>query len=121
MSNNQFKLLPDDESVISIQKCLGILMDSKMCKLNDLKKAIIHNAISVPIETIERNDNFLSDRLKWINEGLECEILKLGSNNWKKGKVRINISLEFCPDEPEISEYESPLDEIRNHPSFPNS
>ena len=123
MSNNQFKLLPDDESVISIQKCLGILMDSKMCKINDLKKSIIKEAISVPIEIIEgtKKDAYLSKRLKWINEGLKCEILKLGSNNWKKGKVRINISLEFCPDEPEISEYESPLDEIRNHPSFPNS
>ena len=36
-----------------------------------------------------------------------------GANQWKKGKVRIKISFEFCPDEPEISEYESPLDEIR--------
>jgi hypothetical protein len=113
MNDNQFKPLSDDESVISVQEDVGILMDSKMCKIHDLKKAIIHEAINVPMETIEGKDKYLANRLKWINEGLRCEILKLGSNKWKKGKVRINISLEFCPDEPEISEYESPLDEIR--------
>jgi ATP-dependent exoDNAse (exonuclease V) beta subunit len=31
------------------------------------------------------------------------------------------INVEFILDEPEIPEYQSPLDEIRNHPSFPNS
>jgi hypothetical protein len=69
---------------------------------------------------LENNDSY-KPRMKWIDEGLECEVLNLGANQWKKGKVRIKISFEFCPDEPEISEYESPLDEIRNHPSFPNS
>jgi hypothetical protein len=113
MNDNQFKPLSDDESVISIKETIDILMDSKMCKINDLKKAIIHNTIEVPMKTIEGKDKYLANRLKWINEGLRCEILKLGSNKWKKGKVRIKISLEFCPDEPEISEYESPLDEIR--------
>lgn len=64
----------------------------------------------------------------WINlmsdEGLDCEILKLGARDWQKGKVRIEIHLEFCPDEPEIEETppivpaepkesESPLDDLR--------
>ncbi|MFH7028655.1 MAG: KGK domain-containing protein [Heteroscytonema crispum UTEX LB 1556] len=62
-------------------------------------------------------------------EEKECEILRLGSKNWQKGKLRtqavitfvadatakaqINFSLEFCPDEPEITQPESPLDDIR--------
>ena len=60
-------------------------------------------------------------------QGADSEILKVASNGWKKGKLKINVSLEFIPDEPEIqekpesTEYKSPLDEIRNHPSFPNS
>jgi hypothetical protein len=60
-------------------------------------------------------------------QGADSEILKVASNGWKKGKLKINVSLEFIPDEPEIqnepesNEYKSPLDEIRNHPSFPNS
>ena len=50
---------------------------------------------------------------KWFFEGVKCKILSPGKT-WRKGTIK--ISLEFIPDEPE-----SPLDEIRNHPSFPNS
>jgi hypothetical protein len=60
---------------------------------------------------------------KWFNTGIDSEILKLGAKNWQKGKVRIRVSLEFCPDEPEIEEIvsnqlevappESPLDDLR--------
>ncbi|MGA9380612.1 MAG: KGK domain-containing protein [Phormidium sp.] len=64
----------------------------------------------------------LSD--KWFYTGIDCEILKPGAKNWQKGKVRIRVSLEFCPDEPEIEEEslsnqlgvdppESPLDDLR--------
>lgn len=44
----------------------------------------------------------------WAGEGVPCEILQLGAKGWRKGKVRMRIELEFCPDEPE-----SPLDDIR--------
>ena len=43
----------------------------------------------------------------WINDGVDCQILK-PSKNWQKGKLRMKVSLEFCPDEPK-----SPLDEFR--------
>lgn len=62
----------------------------------------------------------------WFIDGINCEIFKIGNKGWQKGKIRIklNISLEFCPDEPEveknlavnlqeISQSESPLDDIR--------
>ncbi len=39
----------------------------------------------------------------WLNQGLDCEILQ-PSKGWQKGKVRIRISIEFCPDEPEVTE-----------------
>lgn len=39
------------------------------------------------------------------------EILRLGANNWQKGKLRVRVSVEFVPDEPE--NLESPLDDIR--------
>ncbi len=40
----------------------------------------------------------------WFNEGVDCELLQLGAQTWKKGKVKINvnISLEFLPDESQI-------------------
>ncbi|NET70477.1 MAG: hypothetical protein F6K62_05640 [Sphaerospermopsis sp. SIO1G2] len=48
----------------------------------------------------------------WINKGVECQVLKPGKN-WQSGKFRIKLSIEFCPDESEIKEAESPLDDLR--------
>jgi hypothetical protein len=54
----------------------------------------------------------------WLRQGVNCEVLKPGKN-WQKGKARIKVSIEFCPDEPEIEETpeikepESPLDDLR--------
>jgi len=62
--------------------------------------------------------------LKWFDKGKDCEVLKISSKGWQKGKLRIKLALEFCPDEPEVEEKsvsnepetsqpESPLDDIR--------
>ncbi|MBD1920822.1 hypothetical protein H6F77_06950 [Microcoleus sp. FACHB-831] len=61
---------------------------------------------------------------KWFREGKDCEVLRIGVNGWKKGKMRIKLTVEFIPDEPEIpetpaskepeiSQPQSPLDDIR--------
>lgn len=58
----------------------------------------------------------------WFNEGIDCEILTLGSQTWKKGKVRIKISVEFDIEDDvnttnsqnsEIIQPESPLEDLR--------
>ena len=62
----------------------------------------------------------------WFGEGIDCEILRVGANGWKKGKMKLklNVTIEFCPDEPEMEETpennesetskpESPLDDLR--------
>ncbi|ABA24160.1 conserved hypothetical protein [Trichormus variabilis ATCC 29413] len=58
----------------------------------------------------------------WFNEGLDCQILNIGSQGWKRGKVKFNISVEFYIEEEaemdnnahsEISETQSPLDDLR--------
>ncbi|MEA5602419.1 KGK domain-containing protein [Nostoc sp. UHCC 0252] len=64
-----------------------------------------------------------SPNMNWFQEGINCEILALGSQSWKKGKVKINISVEFYIEEEnvqitnsnnsEITEPESPLDDLR--------
>ncbi|HCF29146.1 MAG TPA: KGK family protein [Cyanobacteria bacterium UBA11049] len=58
-----------------------------------------------------------------FNSIKDCQILKIGSKGWQKGKLKINVCispqgchldkvcLEFCPDE--LVEPESPLDDIR--------
>ncbi|MEK0189747.1 KGK domain-containing protein, partial [Microcoleus anatoxicus] len=62
--------------------------------------------------------------------------LKIGAKGWQKGKVKIRVIVEFCPDEPEVEETsennqleiippESPLDDLRrqllNHENQPNN
>lgn len=61
---------------------------------------------------------------QWFGEGIESETLKIGGKGWQKGKVKIRITVEFCPDKPEVDETsennnsetnqpESPLDDLR--------
>ena len=63
---------------------------------------------------------------KWFGEGIDCEILRVGAQGWQKGKIKLklNVTIEFCPDEPEVEDTpknnqsetnqpESPLDDLR--------
>jgi hypothetical protein len=49
-----------------------------------------------------------------FNEGADCEVLKLGSKDWQKGKIRVKMIVEFCPDEPEEIEEEEAAAESQN-------
>lgn len=64
----------------------------------------ISNNLSIPNSTYLKN---------LFYEGKDCEILRAGSQGWQKGKIKIkiNVTLEFIPDE--LEEIESPLDDIR--------
>ncbi|WYL97602.2 MAG: KGK domain-containing protein [Gloeotrichia echinulata IR180] len=63
--------------------------------------------------------SFYKNNTSWFNPGIECEILKIGSEGWRRGKFRLKVTLEFCPDEPEILQTpeiaapESPLEDLR--------
>ncbi|MEB3178430.1 MAG: KGK domain-containing protein [Nostocaceae cyanobacterium] len=52
-------------------------------------------------------------------DGIDCEILNLGDKKWKKGKVKIKVSVEFYAEDeeiletPQINQSESPLDDLR--------
>ncbi|MFB2882200.1 KGK domain-containing protein [Floridanema aerugineum] len=50
---------------------------------------------------------------KLLGDGLDAEVLKIGAKGWQKGKIRVRVTLEFEPEEPEIIETESPLDDLR--------
>lgn len=91
-----------------ICKTFNINLGSRYVKQNDKSR-------NIPISNQE-----------WFMDGIDCEVLKIGAKGWQKGKVKIKleVSLEFCPDEPvlkessasnepEISQPESPLDDIR--------
>ena len=68
---------------------------------------IIHQKI------VKKYGNEIYKELPFIMNGGNAKVLKSNSQGWKKGKIQVKLVIEFIPDEPEIAEYQSPLDEIR--------
>ncbi|MEG4324404.1 KGK domain-containing protein, partial [Microcoleus sp. herbarium5] len=58
--------------------------------------------IDVPLDTRLKRFSYEN----WFGQGIDCEILKVGAQGWKKGKIKIklNVTIEFCPDEPDVEE-----------------
>jgi hypothetical protein len=73
--------------------------------------SFIHSGISSIIGYIQNHsvcNSYINSN--WFDRGQECEILKAGSPGWQKGKLKIKVTLEFIPYEPEVAK--SPLDDI---------
>ena len=45
----------------------------------------------------------------WFKEGVHCEVLTLGNEKWKRGKIKIEISIEFEEEEEDIIENDDEL------------
>lgn len=45
-------------------------------------------------------DNCRYDK-QWFEEGKECKLLKFGTKEWQPGTLKMKVTLEFCPEEPE--------------------
>ncbi len=118
MLDNKFQKIDSEvkqkDSVISFPSPL-------MLKINDLmialRQAMRNNILDDLYKKLEHR-GCLTTNKEWFTKGVECEILDTDGKGWKKGKVRIQVSLEFQPDEPEIEAIEtnpseSSLDDIR--------
>jgi hypothetical protein len=90
------------------------------CEVLKFGELICNNTFKV-VELLKAMQKSTGQSDAWFYKGVECEVLGL-TQGWQKGKVR--ISIEFCPDEPELtdsskenaeasSQPESPLDDIR--------
>lgn len=114
---NKFYTLTEKENVINLQghnnNDYNFIINQPMFKLDGLEKKTICKILEVSSWKQLQEQEPYKNRQKWLNEGLDCEVLKLGAKKWQKGKVRIKILAEFCPDESEQVEPESPLDDIR--------
>jgi hypothetical protein len=112
--DNKFYSLDERNDVIALkeQSPNNIIVSHPMFKVGELLELTMIKVLQLSsIRDLENNS--YKPRQKWIDEGIDCEILNLGAKSWKKGKVRINVIVEFCPDEPEEMEPESPLDSER--------
>lgn len=114
--NNKIEVCLSDDDVISI--------------LNIKDKAFYNYPMFKIIQFILSMESFLKNSFgetivkKWLNEGIDSELLKVGAKSWQKGKIKLRFNLEFIPDEPELEETStnetveidlvtSSLDEIR--------
>ncbi len=110
MEENSY--LPDcgDDDVLAFNANLV-----KVGKFRDLVKFAFNDPNQIPeriFDLLRANGVYINPKDAFGN-GLDGEVLKIGAKGWQKGKLRIRVSVEFCPDEPEISEPESPLDDLR--------
>ncbi|HAZ43269.1 MAG TPA: hypothetical protein DDW76_11270 [Cyanobacteria bacterium UBA11369] len=119
--DEQFKPL-EDNAVVTIPPNYRFGLSHHTFRVNEFIWAAIRPFSQGIISSLSSYPRDIGD--KWFYDGLDCEILRPGAKGWQKGKVIINIILEFCPDEPEIeetppneqpeiSEPESPLDDLR--------
>ncbi|MEB3178429.1 MAG: KGK domain-containing protein [Nostocaceae cyanobacterium] len=90
-----------------------------MFKIGLLKTAVSYaftdkyQVSSILSSALSEKGVHIHETIKVFAEGKDCEILKIGAKGWQKGKLRIRVSVDFIPDEPETSQPESPLDDLR--------
>ena len=112
-SGSENTVLSFSNSVFKIREFITAIERAFQSQGLDILKSMLSSRGGIP-----------GNNEEWYRQGVDCELLKPGTEGWKKGKVRIKISLELCLDEPEISEIpsinkaetnqpESPLDDIR--------
>lgn len=123
--NNNHKYLEDncEDDVYSFS--YGIFKVGKIREaMNEVVKRFLQKPVNeefkykeVEIQTGYYNYKSRSQtEMQWFGDGVDCELLSIGSNGWKKGKMRIRVIVEFCPDESTTPE--SPLDDIRQREDF---
>lgn len=119
-----------------LQKCKDddvLEIDSQMVKLSKFSSdanlafswSSNKNAL-LGIVNYFKSINFSNTNIRQLinDDGIEASILCIGSQGWKKGKIKLKVTLEFCPDQSEVEEIAesnstannqevSPLDDIR--------
>lgn len=92
-----------------------------LMNVSKFKNIVHHSFLSSGISSVcgyISNNSSLKNSNDWFYGGKKCEILQAGAKGWQKGKLKINVTLEFIPDEPEEK---SPLDDVRQEIDRDNS
>jgi KGK domain len=111
---------------LAASKFHKIMHQTCVAKTNQREMEIIYWMTEL---CINEETKIMGGDINWNSpqEGIDCQILKIGSKGWQKGKVQIKVnkniksgqtqtSIKFCPDEP--LEQKSPLDEIRQSEEY---
>ena len=113
----------NDNDVISFGKntfkieriTTAVNKSSNQALANQIKNIL--NAQKVNIQRTGSDSWFQEGSDSWFQEGIDCEILTLGAKEWRKGKMKFKLSVEFYIEEEDTinndTSTESPLDDIR--------
>ena len=117
LETNQYLNNCDSRDVVSFESQDPIYI-RKLFSL--VKSAFDSSIINMMSNSITRKLNNKCNAKLWFEDGENCEILKASSPGWQTGKMKlkINVTLEFIPDEPEEK---SPLDDVRQELNKDNS
>jgi hypothetical protein len=110
--SNQFETIKEEAVIALKENFAREITNHPTFKAEDLLLELQSKLLGIHKDYWERED--YKNQKTWINEGYECELLSPGQKQWKKGKVRVKLTLEFCPNDPTDMLSESPLDDIRN-------
>ncbi len=108
----------DSNAVVSFNNGTTFKVSKLMEQLNNFLKILVLHKLSEKLNQagLGSPPDYKSDL--W-NNSVDAEILEPQSGEWKKGKMRLRVILEFCPDEPEDATINSAeqnsnsLDDIR--------
>ncbi|NEQ74610.1 MAG: hypothetical protein F6K23_17125 [Okeania sp. SIO2C9] len=98
--NQEFIVLNWDE-VVEIDANVGTYLALNSNNFKYLHM-IISNLQSAIISRVDIRDEKIKNQLFYDDyDGVECEVLRLGVQSWQKGKIKVELTVKFYPDESE--------------------
>jgi hypothetical protein len=102
MTNNLIPYNSGDDDVIAfgeamfrsgkLKRTIAQSFDGSVGRAIDQK--LRQNGLEIPIRMIG-STRLANEHCQWFDEGISCEILNLATRRWCKGKVRVQVSVEF--------------------------
>ena len=132
-----YEILDGDDDVLLLGKATFTvgrfkeLAASQFRKILDIYYTSPLDSICTMMRDLQINEEtqIRGGNINWktSQQGIHCQILRIGSKGWQKGKLQIELNqtlqswqtqvcIKFCPDEP--LEQKSPLDDIRQSEEY---
>ncbi len=102
MTNNLIPYDCGDDDVIAfgeamfrsgkLKKTISQSFDGSVGRAIDQK--LRQNGLEIPVRMIG-STRLANEHCQWFEEGINCEILDLATRQWCKGKVRVQVTVEF--------------------------
>jgi KGK domain len=140
-SNKNYETLDGDDDVLLLGQATFTVRRFKELAASKFNKIVVQTYVAEKNQhlkaiidwmrelCIDEETKIIGGDINWNSpkEGIDCQVLKIGSKGWEKGKVQIEVnkniksgktqtSLKFCADEP--LEQKSPLDDIRQSEEY---